>query len=180
MIAFALLTKYWQIAALVGALSFGAVMWHEHNVAEQELGAARERVHTLDSLRTVNAQQIGHVDTLYRRDTLRLTRSIARADTLRDSLLVHLTDTLRVKEFVAASDSALKVCRETMSDCNQFHALALQRFALDDAKLAAALKAQPRPHWYDGRIGIGPAFNIAPNGKSSVGVSMQLSVIRFP
>jgi hypothetical protein len=145
MIGLALL-KYAQPVGLVAALGFGALEWHAHNSAERDRGIALERARVADSLLSVNAIQIARVDTVYRRDTIRLARFVARTDTLRDSLLVHLTDTVRVKEFVVATDSSLKACQETANDCAQFRHLALQRFAAYENKLAAIPQAKPQRH----------------------------------
>ena len=180
MIALALLKTWGQPVALVGALTFGAVAWHAHNESERKLGIAEERGRVADSLLTVNATQLAKIDTVYRHDTVTLAHLVTKTHTLRDSLLIHITDTLRVKEFIASSDSAIQACRDVVNDCQTFHNLAIRRFGLDSVKLQAALAAQPNAHWYDGRIAIGPGFNLAPNGKSSVGVSVQLSVLRFP
>lgn len=171
---------YWREGLIAVAVLAIVGACHSRDVAIRERGIAEERSRVADSLLTVNATELVRVDTVYRRDTLRLTHTITTTQTLRDSLLVHLTDTLTVTRYIASSDSTIAACTETVLTCNQFHALALQRFALDSQKLRAALMAQPTRHWYDGRFSVGPGLTVAPNGSSSFGVSVQFSVFRFP
>ena len=104
------------IGALLALLAFGV---RRDGFARDEL---RRLTVEADSLRRVSAR----VDTIYARDTLRLWRRIATVDTLRETLT--LTDTLEVVRFIAAQDTAIRVCVAALLTCEQ-------RVAVRDARL---------------------------------------------
>lgn len=174
----ALVLKYWRESVLVLAVAFAAALWHGRDNALKRAGAAEALTAVVrDSLRS-NAQQIRVIDTLIRHDTIVQRRLIARTDTLRDSVLLHIHDTATVIQYVRAADSTIHACTETTNDCAQFRKLAESRFNGYEQEIAALKLAQP--HWYSGRVGVGPFIGIDSHGKGSFGVSAQLSVLRFP
>ncbi len=180
----AFLLKHWAgvtIAALAVTLLGGA--WgamRAHDAEQRAIGARDVKIHALDSVIAANKQQTAKVDTLWRIDTLKLARVVARTDTLRDSVLKHVTDTLIVKEYIARSDSALRACSLVVDDCARFHSLAEQRFGAYEAKIKALETPAAKSRWTDGRLTIGPYAGVDIHGKGSLGVSGQLAVFRFP
>ena len=141
---FALLLRYWKpiaAGAVVLALVVGFELW-KRNL--QNRGVAQERGRVADSTLAVIAPQLAHVETVYVRDTVRVTRTLARLDTLRDTLLQHLTDTVRVREFITRADSAAAACRDLMSDCQAFRALTATKIAALESKLQTVPVAQAK------------------------------------
>jgi hypothetical protein len=107
----------------VGFLGMAVVMLtltqcerRRHSEREGEL---TERLRALaterDTLRTRAARR----DTVYQRDTVKLTGTVTRFRTLVDSLV--RTDTLTVREsvLVAAADTLIQACRATITTCEQ-------------------------------------------------------------
>jgi len=141
-----LLLKYWQYAALASLLAFGAFEWHEHNTAEQAKGRADERARVADSTLKAVHQQEARVDTVYRRDTVTLTRTVRQTLALRDTVLQHIHDTALVIRYVAQTDSTLHVCTETASTCAVKLGLKDQEIAALNAKLAALPSVLPVRH----------------------------------
>ena len=176
----ALLLRYWHVAALAALLAFGAFEWHEHNAAEVAKGRAEERARVADSTLKALKPQLARVDTVYRRDTVTLTRTLTKTLALRDTLLLHLTDTLRVKEFIAQSDSAFHACMDVANSCATNLRLKDQQIIALESKLNAQPQALNVRHWYSDRFSVGPYAGIDRYGKGSVGVSAQLSLVRFP
>ena len=71
-IALAFLMRYWR-DTLIGVLLIGLLLaWHSHNVALVERGKALERLRVSDSTIVVLQNQKARIDTVYRRDTMRL------------------------------------------------------------------------------------------------------------
>ena len=60
---------------------------------------------------------LARVDTVYRRDTIRLTREVTKYRAFRDTL--KITDTVQVKEFVRQADSTIHACLLTVQTCEQ-------------------------------------------------------------
>jgi hypothetical protein len=123
-----------------------AMVWaiHQRDDAHRLQGIAEERARVADSSLAVLRPQLAHRDTVLVRDTVRVTRLIARVDSLRDTLLVHLTDTIRVKEYVARTDSALQACSELTHDCAAFRVSATATIRALEQKLAAQPALHPR------------------------------------
>jgi len=142
----ALLLRYWQIGLAVAAVAFGAVMWHEHNVAEVEKGVAQERYRVADATVKAIRSQLVHTDTLVVRDTVKVRVAVDRVVTLRDTVLSHLTDTVLVKQFVTRADSAAKACVELSNDCQAFRAYATQTIKALEQKVTTAPVAKPPHH----------------------------------
>ncbi len=140
----ALLLKFWQPSLVAVALGFGALMWHEHNVAEVDRGVALERARVADSTLKSLKPLTAKAETLFVHDTVKLSRLVSHTDTLRDTVLKHLTDTVIVKAYVQASDSTIRVCRSVVTDCQAVQALLRQQISTLEVKLAAVPVAQPR------------------------------------
>jgi hypothetical protein len=131
----------------VCTLLSSAMLWaiHQRDAEHVRYGIAVERARVADSALAVLRPQLAHRDTVLVRDTVKVTRLVARVDSLRDTLLVHLTDTIRVKEFVARTDAALLACSEMKSDCAEFRESATATIRALEQKLAAQPALQKRP-----------------------------------
>jgi hypothetical protein len=175
-----LVLRYWQAAAIAALLGFGAFEWHEHNVALIDKGKAEERARVADSALKVLGPLMAHADTVFRHDTVTLTRRITETTTIRDTLLKHLTDTIRVKEFIAASDSAIHACTEAVSSCAVKLRLKDQEIAALNSKLAIAPALVDQRHWYSDRLAVGPCIGVSFTGKGLAGVCGQISLFRYP
>lgn len=124
---------------IIGVLLIAiGVLWHSLTVSLTDRGIALERARVADSALKVITPKLARVDTLVVHDVPRVIHAAARVDTLRDSVVAHLTDTLIVKEYVARTDTALKVCRELADDCAQFRVFANQKIAALESKLNVA------------------------------------------
>lgn len=62
-------------------------------------------------------KELARVDTVYKTDTIRLTKEVAKYRVLHDSL--RITDTVQVKEFVKQADSTIHACLLTVATCEQ-------------------------------------------------------------
>ncbi len=140
----ALIARYWSTALLAGVALALVVSIHSCNAEHIATGRALERSRVADSALAELAKAKAKTDTVYRRDTLRLVQRIARVDTLRETVLHHLTDTLTVKEYVTATDSALKVCSAVRLDCDEYRRISTAELAELRVKLAAASSVSPR------------------------------------
>lgn len=87
------------------------------------------------------------LDTVFLRDTIRLTRWRTQFDTLTDSVEVWKHDTLRVVEYVRVADSTVAACTDALATCEAQKAnLRAQRdtaraaFDREHAKPKASLK----------------------------------------
>lgn len=144
MTALALLVRYWKIAAIVALAGVATVLWRRHDAAQQALGAARVRIRAQDSALAVGLRELAKVETLYVRDTVLVTRLATRTITLHDTVLAHLTDTVAVRSYIETADSAAHACLDLLQRCNERNRLAVERFAVYDAKIAT-LTAAPNP-----------------------------------
>jgi hypothetical protein len=160
MISTTLLLKFWQPAAIVALIGFGAVEWHAHNVAEQEKGAALVLNHSLDSTLKAIKPALGRVDTVLVRDTVRVKHAVDRLVTFRDTVLSHITDTLIVQQFVARADSAAKVCTELSTDCAEYRRLTTIKIAALESKLAIAPLVTSSHHWTADLLKFGAGFGL--------------------
>lgn len=175
-----LVLKYWQGAAIAALLGFGAFEWHEHSVALIDKGRAEERARVADSALKALGPLMAHADTVFRHDTVTLTRRITETTTIRDTLLKHLTDTVRVKDFIAASDSVIHACTEAVSSCTAKLRLKDQEIAALNSKLAIAPALVDQRHWYSDRLGIGVCGGVSFKGQGFAGVCGQVSIFRYP
>jgi hypothetical protein len=130
------------VAVLVAA---GAKGCYDHGQREQ--GALRERLRAADSTAKALAVSVRRVDTVYRRDTLRLTRALTRWDTVRAGVDT-ITDTVAVpvevvRWVVASADSAVSACRSVVQTCEQ--RVAVRDSLLDVQRRQLAIMAKQRP-----------------------------------
>ncbi len=171
---------FWReyVIAALAVLVIGAYELKIHEA--KNAGIWQERSRVADSTLVEVRKQSARVDTVYRRDTVKLTRTIARTDSLRDTLLVHLTDTLKVREFIAAADSTIHACTEVANTCATRLALKDQEIAALTIKVKAAPAALDARHWYSDRIACGPYAGIDYHGKPSAGGACQISLFRIP
>ena len=131
----------WVLALAAALVAGGAVRACQgaeraRGATEAALGVAEARADSLAARRAV-------VETRYRRDTLRLTRTLATVDTLRDSLTI--TDTVEVVRFIGAQDSAIVACRAVVATCDVRVALAdsLTRNAENRLMLTRSIRSRP-------------------------------------
>jgi len=95
-----------------------------------EIAGLKERVVVIrDSIRLL--------DTVYRRDTVRLWRLKTEWDTLYDTarLTERITDTVWVKRALGAADSTIRACIATVLTCEQRVALEAKRADLAEQQL---------------------------------------------
>jgi len=132
------------VAVLVAA---GAKGCYDHGQREQ--GALRERLRAADSTAKALAVSVRRVDTVYRRDTLRLTRALTRWDTVRAGVdTLTMRDTVAVpvevvRWVVASADSAVSACRSVVQTCEQ--RVAVRDSLLDVQRRRLAIMAKQRP-----------------------------------
>lgn len=101
---------------------------------QRQAGILSERLRVTDSVNVVLQRRTKTVDTVYRRDTIRLTRRetrwrdsvVARVDTLSDTVRVPVEV---VKWVVAEADSTIQACRSVVQTCEQ-------RVALRDSSIS--------------------------------------------
>lgn len=135
------MTSRTQWALLAGAvlLVANAFLVSDNRYAKGEL--ARLSLEA-DSLRRLSAR----VDTLYKRDTVRLWRTVRALDTLTRTVEVWKHDTLRVVEYVARADSTVAACTAALLTCDE-------RVRVRDARLVVeagryrALEATVPTRW---------------------------------
>lgn len=111
------LLRFWK-EGLIAALAVAfMVACHARDNALQARALADERRRQADSILTSLKPQEAKAETLFVRDTIRLTRRFAQFDTIRDTVLHHLTDTVVVKQFITRADSLAQACTELAKDC---------------------------------------------------------------
>jgi hypothetical protein len=147
-IALAFLMRYWR-DTLIGVLLIGLLLaWHSHNVALVERGKALERLRVSDSTIVVLQNQKARIDTVYRRDTMRLREVSANTAALRDTLFKNIHDTTVVLRYVKSSDSTIQTCKETLQTCEQAKAILTQERDTWKAKALTIPVARPSgSHW---------------------------------
>ena len=90
----------------------------------------------------VVVESIAVLDTVYKTDTLRLTRWRTRYDTLVETRDIH--DTVWVKEFIAVADTTIKLCTAALRTCEQREALQAKRADLAEGKLKSLTTGQEK------------------------------------
>lgn len=107
------MTPRWQALALtlsVTAAALGGAFYAGQWVARDAvLAAARDTVRV----------ELRRLDTVYQRDTVRLTRWRERWDTVRQDVERWKHDTLRVVEYVQVADSTIRACVAALATCEQ-------------------------------------------------------------
>lgn len=90
----------------------------------------------------VVVESIAVLDTVYKTDTLRLTRWRTKYDTLVETRDIH--DTVWVKEFIAVADTTIKLCAAALRTCEQREALQAKRADLAEGKLKSLTTGQEK------------------------------------
>ena len=157
----ALLRQIPSTAYLYAALSVGAVgayaAWSAH---QRQIGAERVLTAQAVSQRDSLAVVLKGKTATFRRDTVRVFRSIETVDTLIqhrvDTALVHQTDTVKItiREATAIQDT-LKACRSLVRDCASIQA-DLRGFIRADSQIIRGLRQQVPSRltpWKDRAIG---------------------------
>jgi hypothetical protein len=118
--------------ALVGLGLAAAVV-----AAAWELGRKQGEVVALRHQVVVIRDSIRVLDTVYRRDTVRLWRQVAQWDTLYDTtrLTERITDTVWVKKALGSADSTIRACIATVLTCEQRVALEAKRADLAEQQI---------------------------------------------
>lgn len=114
-----LLLKALPYAGWLGALALAGMLRCSDVQRQRAIGAANQRIGYLsDSLKVARAEG-RKVDSIFRRDTVRLTRRIETTVTLIDTLLHSDTVTLTQREsvLVFVADSLVQQCRATVQSC---------------------------------------------------------------
>lgn len=112
----------WHLALIALAVLALALYGQE----QRKRGAAEANATEWERKARALAVLTARVDTVYRADTVRLTRWRTQYDTLRTTLNVH--DTVEVLRFVAVADSTITACSVALVTCEQ-------RVAARDAEL---------------------------------------------
>jgi len=101
-----------------------------------ELGRRDGRAEGLAVKRAAVVETLAVLDTVYRRDTLRLRVLVTRWDTLRQTVDQWKRDTLVVERVVQVADSTIRACTATVLTCEQRVALTVRRAELAEEELA--------------------------------------------
>lgn len=107
---------------LLAALALGGTKC-VYDRGQRQAGVLSERLRVSDSTARVLARSVQRVDTIYRADTVRLTRRVQSWDTV-SRTVAALPDTVRVpvevvRWVVAEADSTIRVCRSVVETCEQ-------------------------------------------------------------
>jgi len=153
---------------LLAAVLLGAALWWAR-AAERRVGAAQARIVALEAVRDSLAAAAARLDTVYRADTLRLTRWRVRVDSLRDSLTI--TDTVEVVRFIAVQDSTIAACTAALGTCEQRVAAERARTANAEARVTETRKLVGAP-----RTAVGVAWDAR---AGALGLAADYDVGRF-
>lgn len=103
----------------------------------------------------VVVESITVLDTVYKTDTIRLTRWRTKYDTLVETRDIH--DTVWVKEFIAVADTTIKLCTAALRTCEQREALQAKRADLAEEALrrlgAGQAKKERQKFWIGTTLG---------------------------
>jgi hypothetical protein len=90
-----------------------------YDAKQREIGAMRERLRVTDSSLAIAVRNGRKVDSVFRVDTVRLTRRLETVTTLLDTLRFSDTVTLTRREsvLVFVADSLVQQCRATVQSC---------------------------------------------------------------
>lgn len=104
--------RLYVLAAALAGLGILLGLSYRMGVQHQKAQQAEVRIqHIHDTLRIL--------DTVYRRDTLRLTKYVNQWDTAVVTMDRWIHDTVIVKEYIALADTTIKLCRFTLSTCEE-------------------------------------------------------------
>lgn len=130
---------YLGIAALLAIGKCG------YDANQREIGAMKERLKTTDSALVVARAAALRLDSVFIRDTVRLTRRIVSTQTLLDTLRLSDTVTLTKREsvLVFVADSLVQQCRTTVSSCSARVANLTEQLSLTTTQRDAYRKLVP-------------------------------------
>ena len=135
--------------ALLALSLLGTKCVYDHG--QRQAGVWQERARVADSTAKALGRTIRVTDTVYRRDTVRLTRRVQAWDTV-TRVVEALADTVRVpvevvRWVVAEADSTIQACRSVVQTCEQrvaqrdsLNALLSQRLRIEQARRPAGWK----------------------------------------
>ncbi len=124
-----------MLLALGAAAALVAGAWELGRRDGLAVGLATERAAVVETLAVL--------DTVYRRDTLRLRRLVTRWDTLRETVDRWKHDTITVERVVQVADSTVQACRATVLTCEQRVALQARRAELAEEELGIYRRRLP-------------------------------------
>ncbi len=176
------LTKVAQWLILLVVVSAGYAGWrqYERNIGKRDLQIAQleQSAKRLDSIIRVDSVRFA------KRDTVKLFHTIAQTDTilqrLIDTAIVHHQDTVIVERRVlVTADSAIKACRETVTDCAKLAESRAVRIRQLDSLLQ--LTKGQRPSILS-RCGVSGGYGVqaSADGKVSHGVAVVAGCRIFP
>lgn len=113
---------------LLLAVLLGLAAWQADSAGDARAESARLRA-TLDSLATAQRP----IDSVYTVRVDTVVRRITRVDSLTQTVDRWLTDTVVVREYVVATDSALRACSAVIVSCDDKVRVRDQRIALLDS-----------------------------------------------
>jgi hypothetical protein len=127
------------------AATIGAKVTYDRG--QQEQGALRERLRVEVAAAKALGRSVQRTDTVYLRDTVRLTRRLTRWDTVRAGVDT-LRDTVRVpvetvRWITATADSTIRECRIVQLSCEA--RVAVRDSLLDVQRRQLAIMAKQRP-----------------------------------
>lgn len=137
------------VYALLALSLLGTKCVYDHG--QRQAGVWQERARVADSTAKALGRTIRATDTVYRRDTVRLTRRVQAWDTV-TRVVEALPDTVRVPvevvRWVAAeADSTIQACRSVVQTCEQrvaqrdsLNAILAQRLKIEQARRPAGWK----------------------------------------
>lgn len=135
--------------ALLALSLLGTKCVYDHG--QRQAGVWQERARVADSTAKALGRTIRATDTVYRRDTVRLTRRVQTWDTV-TRVVEALPDTVRVpvevvRWVVAEADSVISSCRVAISTCelrvkqrDSLNAVLSQRLKIEQARRPAGWK----------------------------------------
>ncbi len=145
MIVLRFLLRYWQAALAVAVAAWLMIALHQRDAANRRIGELREKLRVADSVATVEGAKTERTAPIVQHDIKTVTRTITRVDSLRDSVVRFVHDTT-VLRYVAATDTALKACRDLVSSCDAFKTSATLTIAAlkTEVTVLKAMPAKPR------------------------------------
>ncbi len=153
-------------AALGGLLAVFAwllIALHQRDAANQRIGELKERLRAADSVVTVEGAKTTKLAPVVEHDTKVVTRTITRVDSLRDSVVRFVHDTT-VLRYVAATDTALKACRDLSNSCDAFRVSATATIGALTTEVKSLRAMPPKPRrmcGLGGALGYGTTYDKA-------------------
>lgn len=119
-----------------------------YDAKQRQIGRMQERLRIADSTLAVVRRDSVRLDTTYRVDTIRLSRTLVRRDTVLRTVDRFLRDTVPVpveivREIVRADSAVIQSCQIALTTCEQKAANAERRAALLAQQVADTRKLLP-------------------------------------